>query len=78
MLETSLKTSVFTVSYLDSLVRVYEALDILVRHKRINSEIAEEVKTFLKSNPASIPLTAKTESDERTSKINEVMCRSLS
>ena len=60
-----------------SLVRIYEALDILVRHKRINSEIADEVKTFLKSNPASIPLIAKTESDERTSKINEVINCSL-
>lgn len=54
-----------------SLIRISDALDVLVKHKRINSEIAQEVMDFLKSNPASIPITKK-DTDERTSKINEV------
>lgn len=54
-----------------SLVRVSEALDILVRHNRINSEMASQVMTFLRAHPAQIPMS-KNETDKRTSKINEV------
>jgi len=54
-----------------SLIRISDALDVLVKHKRINAEIAQEVMAFLDANPAKIPLS-KSLTDERTSKINEV------
>ena len=54
-----------------SLIRVSEALKILVAHQRIDADIADKVMTFLRSNPAQIPFT-KTDADERTSRINEV------
>lgn len=62
---------VIVYKYLCSLIRVSEALKILVHHQRIDTEMADKVMTFLRGNPAQIPFT-KTESDQRTSKINEV------
>ncbi|XP_067938297.1 uncharacterized protein [Watersipora subatra] len=57
---------------LHCLIRVSEALSILVKHKRIDSGIADQVNSFLSSNPAQIPF-AKKESRERTSQINELL-----
>lgn len=54
-----------------SLIRISHALDVLVKHKRIDFEMASQVKEFLETNPARIPIT-KLLTDERTSKINEV------
>jgi len=55
----------------DSLIRVSEALDILLKHKRIDAELSNEVMRFLKANPANIPFT-KAEDHQRTSQINKV------
>lgn len=55
-----------------SLIRISQALDVLVRHKRIDVDMASQVKDFLRNNPAQIPMT-KLLTDERTSKINEVL-----
>lgn len=78
MFALSLRVSLFSVTafLLPSLIRISDALDILVRHNRINSDMAKEVIDFLRSNPAEIPLV-KREPDNRTSKINEV-CQAMS
>lgn len=55
-----------------SLVKISQALSILVAHKRIDADICDKAMSFLQSNPAKIP-TVKKESDERTSRINEVL-----
>ncbi|KAF6035785.1 PYR5 [Bugula neritina] len=57
---------------LHCLIRVSEALDILLKHKRIDAELSNEVMRFLKANPANIPFT-KAEDHQRTSQINKLL-----